>query len=493
MNSDFLNTVAPPANDEARRALQVPHKDITRALKVPQQDIDTALANTQGYIMVGHGRDHVWHALIRFRAGADPEDLRATLQDIVTAPAVTPTTDLVDRDKRNDNELIVSALGFTWRGYQRMGFTDCADKFSLEFQQGFATRSQDVTGRGFEDWDREQWDPNNGYHALLILAAGRRVNGKPLPKGWDESRQREISNHFASVADVVWLKGEIPRNKAGRKIGKTLAQKPTEPFGFTDGVSQPELLTYPRPDGQVETFATPFLKSRWVRGAAPNLVLIKEPISDSHDQMEFGSYMAFLKIEQHVDLFAIAARGLAKKLNISDDRAKALIIGRNQDGSPLVHEGVDENDFADKTDSTGAKWSFACHTRKMNSRQPGQEHHRIVRRGVTYTDGKLKGIYFQCFQANLQEQFEFLFKRWANFRSQPQKGCGVDPLVGLDPNHPQQWPKPGTPAGAPPETTGFTISELTTIRGGEYFYFPSIPFLKAIQDRWKACNNAARQ
>jgi deferrochelatase/peroxidase EfeB len=114
-----------------------------------------------------------------------------------------------------------------------------------------------------------------------------------------------------------------------------------------------------------------------------------------------------------------------------------------------------------------------------------------VRRGVTYTDGKLKGTYFQCFQANLQEQFEFLFKRWANFRSQPQKGCGVDPLVGVDPNHPQQWPK--IMAGAVPEPTGFTISELTTIRGGEYFYFPSIPFLEQIQARWEARNNAARQ
>jgi hypothetical protein len=94
-------------------------------------------------------------------------------------------------------------------------------------------------------------------------------------------------------------------------------------------------------------------------------------------------------------------------------------------------------------------------------------------------------MYFQCFQANLEGQFEFLMRRWANFRSHPQKGCGVDPLVGVDPNHPRQFPKPGTPPDEVPQTAGVSISDLTTIRGGDYFYFPSIPFLKHIDGRLK--------
>jgi Dyp-type peroxidase family len=467
MNSDFLNIVAPPVK------LATTHPP----LPISQRDIDTALANTQGYIMVGHGRDHVWHALIRFRAGADPKNLR----EIVTRIPPTPTTDLVDDTQRHSNDLVVSALGLTWRGYQRMGFADCADRFSLELQEGFARRSQDVTGRGSDDWDREQWDPQNGYHALLILAAGRRQDGRPLL----QTRKHGILNLLDGVADITWLDGHVRRNEHGRAIG-ALDKKQTEHFGFTDGVSQPVLLSYPSTQyGQ--PLAGPLPGSQWDPRAAPSLVLIHDPIPGNEGQSEFGSYMAFLKIEQDVELFKTAAQGLARKLRVNDRTAKELIIGRKQDGSPLVCDGRDVNDFADRTDPTGAEWPFACHTRKMNSRQPGQEHHRIVRRGVPYTDGKLRGMYFQCFQANLQEQFEFLFKRWANFRSQPQKGCGVDPLVGRDPNHPQQWPKL-IPDSAVPETTGFTISELTTIRGGEYFYFPSIPFLKDIQARWQARN-----
>ncbi|HEX6545403.1 MAG TPA: hypothetical protein VF023_03775 [Bryobacteraceae bacterium] len=507
MTSDFLNTVAPIAEGQKR-----PHDQLQAT--GAKDGIHAALLNTQGYIMVGHGREHVWHALIRFRNGADPETLRKKLQEIVKLAAeegggaVTPTTDLVDPETRQDASLVVSALGFTWRGYQRMGFTDCGERFSLEFQQGFAMRSQEITGRGVDDWDPVQWNPQDGYHALLILAAGRghkeselqrarklQSDGKlPDATALLKERKQKVSGALNDVADITWLKGEVRRKKpgndnnaseaqkpAGNGSSAMLAHKPVEHFGFTDGVSQPELLTW----GNVKGVGTPFPSSGWMRGAAPSLVLIHEPICREQDQSEFGSYMAFLNIEQHVDSFNEAAQGLAKKLNIDVADAQALIIGRKQNGEPLACAGTDVNDFVDETDANGANWPFASHTRKMNSRQPGQEHHRIVRRGVTYTDGKRKGTYFQCFQADLQEQFEFLFKRWGNFRSQPQKGCGVDPLVGVDPNHPQQWPKPGGQNGNVPETAGFTISALTTLRGGDYFYFPSIPFLKAIEERWK--------
>jgi hypothetical protein len=135
----------------------------------------------------------------------------------------------------------------------------------------------------------------------------------------------------------------------------------------------------------------------------------------------------------------------------------------------------------------------------MNFREKGQEHHRIVRRSAMYEykDGASRrvGIYFQSFQANLEGQFEFLLRRWANFRSHPELRCGVDPLVGVDPtSHPQQWPKlqQQNAPGTIPQPVGVSISGLTTIRGGEYFYFPSVPFLHNIGDRVKKELEAAR-
>lgn len=41
---------------------------------------------------------------------------------------------------------------------------------------------------------------------------------------------------------------------------------------------------------------------------------------------------------------------------------------------------------------------------------------------------------------------------------------------------PQKWPNPyGTPAGA---TVGF--ESFVTLRGGEFFFCPSLPFLKSL-------------
>jgi deferrochelatase/peroxidase EfeB len=453
-------------------AMSIPFHNML-APKSDDPSIQAELKGTQGYIMVGHGRDHVWHALIRFRAGADPCAVRKAVSKIVAVSQPTPTTDLVTQSKRKQREMVVSALGFTWPGYKRMGFADRADKFSLEFKQGLASRSQDVTGRGWETWDAEQWDPNNGYHALLILAAGRRANGEPLL----QKRRERIDIALKDVGYATWLKGERPSDTEIRE----------GIFGFKDGVSQPQLLRYLANQGPMNGASPKAFPSKWVPWAAPSLVLVHEPIPGRDGQKEFGSYMAFLKIEVNAEAFKSAAHGLAGELGVSDNKAQALIIGRNQDGSPLIRGLTNNNDFVADTDKTGVEWPFACHTRKMNSRQPGQEHHRIVRRGVAYKDGSLVGLYFQCFQASLQEQFEFLFKRWANFRSQPDKGCGVDPLVGVDPNHPQQWPKPN---GAPLEKVNAPISNLTTIHGGEYFYFPSIPFLEKIESVHKDLYNS---
>jgi deferrochelatase/peroxidase EfeB len=97
----------------------------------------------------------------------------------------------------------------------------------------------------------------------------------------------------------------------------------------------------------------------------------------------------------------------------------------------------------------------------------------ILRRGVSYQneDGE-KGMLFQCFQSSLQDQFEFLMHNWANTASHPQAGAGRDPLIGAPSGPAQPWP--AKYASARP----LSISGLTTVHGGEYFYFPSIPSLR---------------
>jgi hypothetical protein len=94
----------------------------------------------------------------------------------------------------------------------------------------------------------------------------------------------------------------------------------------------------------------------------------------------------------------------------------------------------------------------------------------LIRRGITYDDGTSKGLLFQSFQADLEFQFELLASTWASDPNQPIAGCGKDVLLMMQPNKQRdatRW-------------TPVDVSAVVTVRGGDYFYFPSIPAIKAL-------------
>jgi deferrochelatase/peroxidase EfeB len=123
----------------------------------------------------------------------------------------------------------------------------------------------------------------------------------------------------------------------------------------------------------------------------------------------------------------------------------------------------------------------------VNPRHPDEERsHRIVRRGITYGERRVEpkddpaqedlpergvGLLFMCFQASIDNQFAYL-QRLANDSSD-----GLDPIIGqsasatgLGQTWPVQW---GEPYVKPFEFTGFV-----RLRGGDFFFAPSLPFLR---------------
>jgi hypothetical protein len=77
------------------------------------------------------------------------------------------------------------------------------------------------------------------------------------------------------------------------------------------------------------------------------------------------------------------------------------------------------------------------------------------------------------FQANL-ESFERL-QIWANDKDFASEGVGVDALIGRDPaESPQKWSTESSEAE-------LCIANLVTLKGGEYFFAPSLPFLKSLE------------
>jgi Dyp-type peroxidase family len=338
----------------------------------------------------------------------------------------------------------------------------------VEFRRGLRSAKLD-------DPPPKKWEPKfqTTIHAMLLLADDRvEVLTEQLSL---------LRGELRKFADVSIEFGLTMRNEA---------QNPIEHFGYADGVSQPLF------------FASDLKKApkkRWDPSAGPNLVLVKDPHGGSRTAC--GTYLVFRKLEQNVRAFAERELALADALELQgDDRelAGAMVVGRFEDGTPVAflhqqdrHAKKPQNDFRYARDPGGNKCPFASHIRKANPRTDEGKTHRIARRGITYGDPTPPGddlaalpetgvgLLFQCCQADLADQFEFL-QRAANDHAPLRPGTGKDPLIGQSARgqFPDlEFPNPrGSPDRAP-----FSFHSFVTMKGGEYFFVPSIRFLESLK------------
>jgi Dyp-type peroxidase family len=335
-----------------------------------------------------------------------------------------------------------------------------------------------------------RWEPKfqKDIHAMILVA---------------HDDVSELSGRLSllrvRVADFAEISSEFGMkiyDEAGRGI---------EHFGFVDGRSQP--LFFSKDVKQDSQLARG--RRQWDASAGPSLILIKDPLGKS--TKDCGSYYVFRKLEQNVNGFWRLVEHLADVLHLTGtdrERAGALIIGRFRDGTPValrdrantrkLHRAA--NDFAyPKVDPDGMRCPFFAHTRKTNPRgdfnqTPAKEQRliRVARRGMPYGDPTPPdsdmerlpefgvGLLFQCCQSDLGHQFEFLQRSWANNKNMAHAGVGVDPVIGQSDifprlKFPTKWGKPD--AGSTP----FQFHSLVALKGGEYFFVPSVTFLKNLQ------------
>ena len=111
---------------------------------------------------------------------------------------------------------------------------------------------------------------------------------------------------------------------------------------------------------------------------------------------------------------------------------------------------------------------------------------RIVRntmKHITYgdKDAGAVGLIFICYQADIKDQFEFLQRRWANNHSFSKGGTGLDPVIGQDggPQEANDHPNWTTRYGSD-ERRRVGFGEHVRLRGGEYFFAPSIEGLRKL-------------
>lgn len=485
--------------------------------------LQAMLGKLQGNIVKGHGRDHVRLVFLKFTT--PPAQAKAAIRAFLALGHVQSAAEQRDHQKRFSKfgvpGPLFANLLLTAEGYRALGFTDLSGfvedgpdlpqlrTAEVTFAKGAKDQSVVTT---LSDPPVQTWE--KGYreaiHSLVILADDHEGN---LALALNNTIRS-----FENAAEVLLVEsGDALRNEQGDTI---------EHFGYIDGRSQPlffaediqkEITVL---DGEDPTLVGPTVYLKFDPRANLDLVLTPDPMAPGGDN--FGSYFVFRKLEQNVRAFKQQEQALADALHLEgDDRelAGAYTVGRFEDGTPTAmrnRPGLREpipNNFNYSTDAEAQKCPFHAHIRKMNPRgdivrtfasQPGQDpvqldreerRRRIARRGITY--GKRTadpadvaniprlptsdvGLLFMCFQSNIPTQFAFLQQSWANNEGFIKAGVGLDPLIGqqrdLDKPIAQKCPL----AWGEPGSVRFEFSGFITLKGGEFFFAPSITFLQGL-------------
>ena len=457
--------------------------------KTPQDTSDLAmLADMQGNILKGHGRKHTANVFLRFGdAKAGRRFLGKLAADIPSALDQLLGTHLY-QTIGTDGGVFISAL-ISASGYKALGLPAAAMPSDDAFLKGMAARHELLADPSKSGWDKPL---NEELHCMVLI-------GVDDPEGWTgkpgAARDAALSEFLARIASFgasVTALAPI----LGDALFNTRDHNGIEHFGYVDGRSQPLMLE--------EDLAKEPAKN-WDPRIPLGQVLLRDP--GGALEVSCGSYFVFRKLEQNVRGFKEAEAGLAEALGMKDpddERAGASVVGRFENGTPVVlhKEKIDlnpkqdvENDFNYATDPSGLMCPFAGHIRKTNPREDGTKQHLMARRGIPFgtrnddpNDPALDikptggvGLLFMAYQSDLIDQFEFTQAKWADnpaFNFKGKQPVGTDPVIGqgaaadAKQRYPVQW---GGPLSEPQGFGGFV-----TMRGGEYFFAPSLSFLKGL-------------
>ena len=481
-------------------------------------EYEALLDEIQGNILKSHGRNHSVHLFLKFTC--DPESAKQWIGNF-THQYVTSALAQAEQAKRHRHcegqGQLFGNFFLTRAGYIYLRYRYRELPHDNPFRQGMKNLN---IQRELGD-DVRQWEDGfkQKIHALILLA-GDKIAGPRT----EEAKLKEQTNWELLRKQPALLKQKIKKIKqelaassiaevVHEDIGYVLRNEETgaemEHFGFRDGVSQPLFL---KRDIDKEREHSDF--SKWDPRAPLNLVLFKDPLGKKNES--YGSFLVYRKLEQNVKAWnEDVVNNLAEKLKGSGQAnpplAGAYTMGRFQDGTPVVIQDTpsgqqpEENNFNYKNDKDGLKCPFHAHTRKVNPRgdteREGFEQsdlktekmHRIVRRGINY--GPLPneepetgaGLLFLCFQASLENQFNFMQSSWAKEPNFVKRDVGTDVVIGVEKKEKDnngelvavtetyQWPTNWGESGK----TEADFTHWVTMKGGEYFFAPSMSFLKS--------------
>ncbi len=477
--------------------------------------------------------------LIRFGHGAltEAEFLLCLVKDASAAGdwlKDAPVTSAATQDSPPDTALQVA---FTSQGLAAFGLPEEAmSGFAQPFLSGMTgenSRSRRLGDTGTNAPENWGWDAANA-HVLIMLYA--RKGGL---KAWKNSVLTAAFN--AAFSEVQ----SFP----------TRPNEGFEPFGFRDGISEPKIdwkNAHPPSKHGREDYSNLISPGEVIlghrneynaRSASPKLDATtpnSDVLADAPDKPGLrdlgrnGSYLVFRQLAQDVPGFwryMDSATGGDPK---SRQALAASMVGREMDGTPLIHNRRDiegsprQNDFTYEDDINGVSCPLGAHIRRANPRTGDHPHqlegrigwllstlgfrrrrdklpgrhdlvastrfHRLVRRGRVYgpkmtpedalrKGGKPgeRGLLFICLCADLVRQFEFVQNAWMASPKFNGLTGEADPLIG------------GRAQMSGVASDGFSIQkadgieerhpnlpQFVTVKGGGYFFLPGLRALQFI-------------
>lgn len=464
-------------------------------------------SNLQGNILKGHGRDHTTHIFVHFDKGrvkAVKRWLKEFADEHVTSfQRQLKERELHKQDKTKGGGLFTSVF-LTKTGYEYLGYENVSKDFE---DSAFVVGMKE---RKLNDPPASQWEKGfrGEIHAMILLA-----DDDTYRMGVEARDLLDTLDSFGHICSVEY--GNAIRNANGDGI---------EHFGYVDGVSQP-LFLKDEVDEYMEFHKTTPGDAKFDPTAEKGLVLIKDPYAPVDDPESFGSYFVFRKLEQNVKGFKKLEEEIGKKLYPNSPEKQELsgayLIGRAEDGTPVVLSQYDNmmgsgkinnfnyhnpnsnlEDDPDKRPSEGRCPHFA-HIRKTNPRSdinPGGDHKSriMARRGIPFGHRDVDtaidachhqmpeggvGLLFMSYQKSIIDQFEFIQQSWANNADTPLgTKAGIDPIIGQSDggnNRNYTFHKEYNNLSADTTIEGF--EQFVTMKGGEYFFAPSMSFMTSLK------------
>jgi len=393
-------------------------------------------------------------------------------------------------------------VAFTYRGLKKLDLPEPSlQSFPCEFVQGMKERGAILSDTGLNSPDH--WEPiwrDESVDAWLGVYA------ESLP---------ELDRQCADLTNLMNATGGavvIGSQDAGVLVidGKITTK---EHFGYTDGFGNPDYVGVVRdtqpgqgklmPNGSWAPLATGELLLGYADEAGE---LPVAPIP--HLLANNSTFMVYRKMHQNVATFRKYLNEKGKLYSGGNEKLASKFIGRFRDGTPIEvsPDKCDPAIVANKQlnvnfkyggDLDGVRCPIGAHVRRTNPRDAfgfdGKlvNRRRISRRGMPYgpytpeeqpvSDTDEHGLIFMVMNASIFRQFEFVQQQWIEYGNDARQGNDKDMLMG---NHGGvgKFMIQGTADPANPPFVCGGLQNFVELRGGDYFWVPSITALRMIAD-----------